>query len=118
VGIPASAETLEEGHGDDVSHGQIRRDRHRRHEYNRNDRDSTYYQPLHKSQISLKPEPSGVGIPASAILIDKTFILDLLFLTFCTVNLPRRAYTTIYIDRYVNPWFVSWILIRIVVSHF
>lgn len=50
-------ETLEEGHGDDVSHGQIRRDRHPRHEYNRNDRDNTYYQPLHKSQISLKPEP-------------------------------------------------------------
>lgn len=50
-------ETLEEGHGDDVSHGQIRRDRHPRHEYNRNDRDNAYYQPLHKSQISLKPEP-------------------------------------------------------------
>ena len=50
-------ETVEEGHGDDVSHGQIRRDIHPRHEYNRNDRENTHYQPLHKSQISLKPEP-------------------------------------------------------------
>jgi len=39
------------------SKGQIRRDRHPRHEYNRNDRDNTYYQPLHQAQISLKPEP-------------------------------------------------------------
>ena len=49
-------ETVEEGHGDDVSHGQIRRDRHHRHEYNRKDRDNTYYPPLDKSQISLKPK--------------------------------------------------------------